>query len=97
MILSVLVCLALLLSFGIVVKDAKADAILFPWVTKSASVSTLITVLNTAGIAAPGVYLVSGVPLLLHYEYHFKATTDNVQTEVCSEYDFQDPHQRTTS
>lgn len=90
-ILSVLVCLALLLSFGVIVKDAKADAILFPWVTKSTSVSTLITVVNTAGIAAPGVYSVSGIPLLLHYEYHYKASTDNVQTEVCNEYDFTRP------
>jgi len=90
-ILSVLVCLALLLSFGIVVKDAKADAILFPWVTKSDSVSTLITVVNTAGIAAPGVYQVSGIPLELHYEYHFKATTANLQTDVCNEYDFTRP------
>jgi len=75
-ILSVLVCVALLLSFGVVVKDAKADAIMFPWVTKSASVSTIISVVNTAGVPFEGVYNIAGIPLQLHYQYVYKNTTD---------------------
>jgi hypothetical protein len=75
-ILSVMVCLALLLSLGVVVKDAKADAIMFPWVTKSNSVSTIISVVNTAGVPVAGVYSVMGIPLQLHYQYIYKNTTD---------------------
>jgi len=75
-ILSVLVCLAFLLSLGVAVKDAKADALMFPWVTKSDSVSTIISVVNTAGAPFGGVYQISGIPITLHYQYIYKNTTD---------------------
>lgn len=89
--LSVIVCLALLFSFGVSVKDAKADAIMFPWVVKSASVSTIISVVNTSGAVGvffPGVYDYMGVPLTLHYQYIYKGTTANTATEPCLEVDF---------
>jgi hypothetical protein len=89
--LSVIVCLALLFSFGVSVKDAKADAIMFPWVVKSATVSTIISVVNTSGAVGvffPGVYSVSGIPLTLHYQYIYKGTTANTATEPCLEVDF---------
>jgi hypothetical protein len=88
-ILSVLVCLALLLSLGVAVKDVKADAILFPWVIKNTgTTSTLISVVNTTGIPVRGVYQVSGIPLDLHYEYHWKT---GGQTVKCEEWDFLRP------
>jgi hypothetical protein len=80
-ILSVVVGIALLLSFGVGVKDAKADALLFPWITKSDSVSTLVSIVNTCGIQGSfggGIF-----PYRLHYEYHFKITTENNQTDPC--------------
>jgi len=88
-ILSVLVCLAFLLSLGVAVKDVKADAIMFPWVIKNTgTTSTLITVVNTAGIPVRGVYQVSGIPLDLHFEYHWKT---GGQTAKCEEWDFLRP------
>lgn len=88
-ILSVLVCLALLLSLGVAVKEVKADAIMFPWIIKNTGVtSTLISVVNTAGVPVAGVYAVSGVPFELHYEYWWKT---GGQTDVCDEWDFRKP------
>jgi hypothetical protein len=90
--LSVIVCLALLFSFGVAVKDAKADAIMFPWVVKSATVSTIISVVNTSGavgILFPGVYDIGGIPLTLHYQYIYKAVASpEVFTDPCLEVDF---------
>jgi hypothetical protein len=86
--LAILVGLALLLSFGVTVKDAKADAILFPWIVKSTNVSTIVSVVNTAG---PTHALISD-PELLHYQYWHKIATPypdvNNQLNICNEYDF---------
>jgi hypothetical protein len=84
--ISVLVALALVFSFAVSVKDAKADAILFPWVIKSDAVSTIISVVNTAGIV--GSYEFQSIPFRLHYDYYYKRTTDNLQTEDCINHSF---------
>jgi hypothetical protein len=88
--LAILVGLALLMSFGMTVKDAQADAIMFPWVTKSATVSTIISVVN---LAAPDYSTDNPQPELLHYQYWHKIpspyTSDvNHQRNVCDEFDF---------
>lgn len=88
--ISVFVALTMLLSIGATVKDAQADAIMFPWVVRSDSVTTLVSVVNTAqslteacGIVGPFV-----TPGDIHWEYFYKATTANGQTEMCLEHDF---------
>ena len=81
LILSVVVSLALLLTFGVAVKDAKADAIMFPWIVKSDTVSTLISIINTCGQI--GTYGGGLLNLELHYEYWYKETSANEQTEIC--------------
>jgi hypothetical protein len=62
---------------------AHADAILFPWIVKNNTVSTIISVVNTAGIAIPGIFQNS-----LHYQYYYKETTANQNTEVCDQLNF---------
>ena len=84
--ISVLVALALAFSFGITVKDAKADQLMFPWILKSTAVSTLVSVVNTAGMT--GTYEFMSVPFRLHYDYYYKATTANLQTETCINHSF---------
>lgn len=78
-ILSVLICLALLLSFGIAVKEAKAEALLFPWIVKGTGVSTLVSIVNTAA-----------EPTSLHYYYYYKGATASL-TDVCTQTDFSRP------
>jgi hypothetical protein len=85
-ILSVVVGIALLLSFGVGVKDAKADVLMFPWIVKSAAVSTVVSVVNTAGIA--GTYEFQSIPFRLHYQYWYKNSTANLQTETCTNHSF---------
>lgn len=67
--------IALLLSFGVAVKDAKADAILFPWIVKGTGVSTLVSVVNTADTSS------------LHYIYYYKGASASL-TATCEEHDF---------
>jgi hypothetical protein len=83
-ILSVLVGLALLLTFGVAAKDAKADAIMFPWIVKSDTVSTLISLVNTCGPI--GTYGGGLLNLEVHYEYWYKESTANGQTETCDQH-----------
>jgi hypothetical protein len=85
-ILSVVVGIALLLSFGVGIKDAKADVLMFPWIVKSTAVSTIVSVVNTAGIA--GTYEFQSVPFRLHYQYWYKNSTENLQTETCTNHSF---------
>jgi hypothetical protein len=73
-----------LLSFVMVVKNAKADGILFPFITKSDSVSTIISVVNTAAVAPD-------TNQGLHYQYWYKKTTANGQCEGCESYSFRRP------
>ena len=87
-ILSVMVCMVMLLSLGAWVKDASADAILFPWVVRSADVTTVLSVVNTAETDAEA----SGLPFhnnKIHIEYWHKMTTENLQDEACTEYNFE--------
>jgi hypothetical protein len=87
-ILSVMVCMALLLSLGAWVKDASADAIMFPWVVRSADVTTVISVVNTAETDAEA----SGLPFhnnQVHVQYWYKLTTANDQEEECEEYNYE--------
>jgi len=72
--------IALILPLAISVEKADADAILFPWVTKSATVSTVLSVINTA----QG----DGSAEVLHYQYWYKQSTANGQTEVCDNISF---------
>jgi hypothetical protein len=44
---------------------------------------------NTAGI--PGTYEFQSVPFRLHYQYWYKDTTDNLQTETCHSHSFKQP------
>jgi hypothetical protein len=89
--ISVLVALAMLLSFGATVKDAKADALLFPWIVKSDTVTTLISVVNTSQSISEACGLVGPfiTPGTLHWEYFYKATNANGQTETCLEHNFE--------
>jgi hypothetical protein len=79
--ISVLVAVALVFSFGIAVKDAKADAILFPWITKGGTVATIVHVVNTANPVNTAIR----TPGTLHYQYFFKRLTGDVtdQTKEC--------------
>jgi len=86
----IIICMliALLVSTVSLTGKSHADAILFPWIVKGDTVSTIISVVNTAG-NLPGQYSnTNGVPMLLHYEYWYKASTSNGDTEFCTEYDF---------
>jgi len=83
-----MVGVALLLSLGVWVKDASADAIMFPWVVRSADVTTVISVVNTAETDAEAL----GLPFhnnRIHVEYWHKLTTANDQEEACTEYNFE--------
>lgn len=80
----VIVAMTLGLSY-ISVKDADADAILFPWVTKSDAVSTVISVVNTAAENS------ATFDPQLHYEYWYKLTTANDQEEKCKDVSFKAP------
>ena len=87
-VIAVMVGVALLLSLGAFVKDASADAILFPWVVRSADVTTVVSVVNTAETDAEA----SGLPFhnnRIHIEYWHKKTTANDQEELCDEYNFE--------
>ena len=87
-VISVMVAMALLLSLGSWVKDASADAILFPWVVRSADVTTVVSVVNTAQTDAEA----SGLPFhdnRIHVEYWHKKTTANDQEEGCIEANFE--------
>jgi hypothetical protein len=89
---SVLVAICMLFAFGIV-KNAQADQLLFPWIIKSQSVSTIISVVNTAGSNLGWNYL--GVDQQLHYQYWYKIATDTgtaaSQTIPCTNQSFKRP------
>jgi len=86
MALSVLaIALTMLLSFGVAVDQAKADSILFPWVVKSGAISTIVSVVNTAGMPLP----LLNVPQL-HLAYFYKDPNNN-QTTTCQDYNFKVP------
>ena len=87
-VIALTVCMALLLSLGSWVKDASADAIMFPWIVRSADVTTVISVVNTAETDAEA----SGLPFhnnRIHVEYWHKLTTANDQEEMCTEYNYE--------
>jgi len=89
---TIVICMviALLISSVGFAGKAYADAILFPWIEKNNTASTLISVVNTGGMYT-GAFQYNGIPLLLHYDYYYKASTANGDTEVCYEYDFNRP------
>lgn len=78
---------AFLLSFSVVVKDAKADAILYPWIVKNkGTVSTLISVVNTAGDPS------ADFDYQLHYQYWAKEWTGpGSQLGLCEHLSFKRP------
>jgi hypothetical protein len=85
--LTVLIGMVLLLSFEIGLKDAQADALLFPWIIKSDHVSNVISVVNTAQTDAEAVGQQTH-DNRIYIQYWYKETTANTQTERCLEYDF---------
>ncbi|MGO9612979.1 MAG: hypothetical protein ACLPX5_08090 [Dissulfurispiraceae bacterium] len=82
-----LVAVTALLVFGAAVDDAKADVIMFPWIVKSPTISTLISVVNTAEPVGGAQSLGNAV---LHYQYWGKDGSTG-QTDICSETDFDRP------
>jgi hypothetical protein len=87
-VIALTVCMALWFSLGVYVKDAIADAILFPWIVRSADVTTVVSVVNTAETDAEAL----GLPFhnnRIHIEYWHKLTTANDQEETCTEYDYE--------
>jgi len=81
LIVAVFAAVALLFSFGVAVEKASADTLLFPWVIKSTTVTTMLSVVNTAGGS-------TACTTRLHYQYWYKNTTANGKTESCSPEDF---------
>lgn len=77
-VIPVFLALAMLLSFGVAEK-ASADSIMFPWLVKSNTVFSLVSVVNTSATdntACP-------TPQL-HYQYYFKdAASATVNTDSC--------------
>src|SRR5208337_4918953 len=82
-----LVAVTVLLSFGAAVKDAKADVIMFPWIVKSPTISTLVSVVNTAEAVGGADSLNNPV---LHYQYWGKDGSTG-QTDVCNDVHFERP------
>jgi hypothetical protein len=66
--IAVLVAFAVLFSFG-TAKEASADAIMFPWLVKSPTVLSLLSVVNTSETTD-----CQGGPKL-HYQYYYKSAT----------------------
>ena len=79
---------AFLVSTGGIVSKAFADAILFPWIVKSDTVSTYISVINTAKYDYGWS---SDVDVLLHYQYWYKTSTANDHDEICNSQSFKRP------
>jgi hypothetical protein len=79
-----ILAVALILPFAVHVEKAGADAIMFPWIVKDASLSTILSVVNTAQGDV-------GIPEQLHYQYWYKQTTANTQTQVCDNISFKRP------
>jgi hypothetical protein len=64
---------------------------MFPWVIKSDTVTTLISVVNTSQSLSEACGLVGPfiIPGTLHWEYFYKESTANDQTEICIEHNFE--------
>ena len=87
-VITVTLSMVLLLSLGAFAKNASADAIMFPWVVRSADVTTVVSVVNTAETEAEAL----GLPFhnnKIHIEYWHKLTTANDQEEICTEYNYE--------
>jgi len=69
--------MVLLLSLVVMVHDASADALLFPYVVVSSNVTTFLSVVNHDSNATGA----------LHYAYFYKTKPDD-RSEVCEEGDF---------
>lgn len=80
---SVLVVLALLFSFGMAEK-ASADSLMFPWIVKSSTVTTLVSVVNISEIS--GDCMGNLVTPKLHYQYWYKGDT---LTGTCNDQSFE--------
>ena len=82
-VIPVFLALAILFSFGVAEK-ASADSIMFPWLVKSGTVFSLVSVVNTSATdntACP-------TPQL-HYQYYFKnAASATVNTDSCTPQSF---------
>jgi len=71
---------ALLLSFGAVRDEARADAIFFPYVVTSDTVATIVSVVNHTSASS-----------VLHLAYYYKKTSDNLNLDCCNEINFEVP------
>ncbi len=86
--ISVFVALCMLFAFG-TVKNAQADQLIFPWIVKSSAVSTIVSVVNTSGSNLGWNW--QGIEQRLHYQYWYKVSTANGQTETCTNQSFKRP------
>jgi len=73
--------------FPPVVGNLYADAILFPWIIKGETISTLVSVVNTAEPVSPDM---NGQGVL-HYQYWYKGFSSMEQTSVCTAQSFERP------
>lgn len=81
-VIPVFLALAMLLSFGVAEK-ASADSIMFPWLVKSNTVFSLVSVVNTSATSGD-----CETPRL-HYQYYFKdAASATVNTDSCAPQSF---------
>ena len=75
--------MVLMLAVGFVLTasfSAQADSVLLPWIVKNRTVSTIVTLVNTAD---PGAQKVR-----FHLMYWYKASPQNLPNERCEEVDF---------
>lgn len=79
---AVFIAIALIFSFGVAVEKASADAIMFPWLVKSPSVISLLSVVNTSDVSTTCRF--DSNPAMLHYQYWYKP---NDLTTACGEID----------
>ena len=86
MILGCLSIALLLMTSFFIADDAQADALLFPWIIKSDTISTMISVVNTAGNEVAGYQ--EDPPYVLHYQYWYKHSVENTDTEYCESFSF---------
>jgi len=76
--------IALILPLTISVEKADADAILFPWIAKDSTISSIISIVNTAQGD-------SDISEQLHYQYWYKIDTSNGQSDECDNISFKRP------
>jgi len=78
---------------GVGIQDASADAVMFPYLAASNTVTTIISVVNH-GVTAAGARQAPHTPTTLHYTYLFKNIVGDQavdQTSTCKELNYLKP------